>query len=78
MFLAIQALHAQSAQIKAEIWRLEELESNAILKKDTAVLKRLWASDFTRETPMNRVLMIGKKAIADYSYFSRVNYTYGK
>ena len=73
------ASYAQKTSIEAIIRNLEQLESKAVLEKDTATLKKLWANDYTVNSPANRVVTGGRNTLdrpvinqADNVSFTRV------
>jgi hypothetical protein len=48
------------------------MESNALVKRDTAILKKLWVRDFTEDDePENKILHVGANPIPYYTYVSR-------
>lgn len=49
--------------IELEITRLEQMEVQAILKKDTLTLLKLWASDYVVNAPDNKVNFAGKTTL---------------
>ena len=51
---------AQQNDVKTEISRLEQACVQAILTKDTATLKKLWAEDFMVNAPLNKVVIGGQ------------------
>ena len=52
--------HAQQNDVAAEISSLEQACVQAILKQDTATLKKLWAQDFMVNSPANKVKIGGQ------------------
>ena len=52
-------IYAQVSQTRAEaeIRDLEEMERKAMFSQDTATLQKMWAADFTVNTPFNRVTL---------------------
>jgi len=46
---------ADGATVEQEIRRLDQMEADAVLRGDFATLDRLWAQDFTVNTPQNDV-----------------------
>jgi ketosteroid isomerase-like protein len=58
---------------EGEIRKLEEMESNAVVKKDTATLLKLWAKDYTVNAPSNRVVTSGKNTL-DRPVINQANY----
>jgi hypothetical protein len=61
------------AQIQKQIWVLEELECNALRKRDTAVLKKLWAHDFSFSGTNNGSASDQNMLLPYYAHFSRQN-----
>jgi ketosteroid isomerase-like protein len=64
------------ATVEREIRRLDQMEADAVLRGDFATLDRLWAKDFTVNTPQNDVsdgtrgrVLVGK---ISYTSFVRV------
>ena len=73
---------AQSAKqtnaLEQEIRKLDHAEADALLRKDLAVLEKLWAEDFTVNNPRNgissgrkEVVALIRNGIIDYSSFVR-------
>jgi len=68
---------AQSA-LEREIRRLDQLEAQATIRGDTAMLKRLWSPDYVVNNPANVVVNVQqirqlmKEGKIDYGRFSRV------
>ncbi len=71
-------MNAQETSPEAEVRKLEEQERQAVLKKDTAVLRKLWDRYLIVNAPSNRVVISGEDAVArpvitemSYSSFTR-------
>lgn len=63
----------QLTPLESEILDLEVMESNALVKRDTAILKNLWARDFTEDDkPENKILHVGGNPIPYYTVVSRM------
>ena len=56
-------LMAQNPDTEAEIRVLEQIEVQAILKKDTVTLLKLWDKDYVVNSPNNVIVFAGKTAI---------------
>ncbi len=56
-------LSAQTHSAEAEIRRLEQLEVQAVLQKDSGMLLQLWASDFTVNAPDNAINFAGRTTL---------------
>ena len=54
---------AQNPDTEAEIRVLEQIEVQAILKKDTVTLLKLWDKDYVVNSPNNVIVFAGKTAI---------------
>jgi ketosteroid isomerase-like protein len=72
-------LFAQQSSTELTIRNLEQQECKAALEKDTITLRRLWANEFTVNSPANRVVTGGKNTLdrpvinqADNMSFTRV------
>ncbi len=52
--------YAQNEKIEKEIRELEEKAAQAILKKDSATLRKIWARNFMVNSPRNNVLIGGQ------------------
>lgn len=70
--------YAQNSSVEATIRNLEQLESRAVLEKDTTTLRKLWSDDYTVNSPANRVVTGGKNTLdrpvinqADNASFTR-------
>jgi ketosteroid isomerase-like protein len=55
MIYTIAFVNAQGNGIENEIRQLDEAEAAAVVKHDTIALERMWADDFTVNTPYNFV-----------------------
>lgn len=70
--------HAQASNTETEIRRLEKVQCDAIVQHDSVALYKLWADDFTVNSPTNDVVKLeaAKYAIRngfiDYSLFESV------
>ena len=69
---------AQETSAEAEIRKLEEQERQAVLRKDTANLRKIWDRYLIVNAPSNRVVLSGEDAVArpvitqmTYSSFTR-------
>ena len=69
--ITIAMTNFQLSPIENEIADLEGLECDALLKRDTAVLRRLWARDFTLDDPLNE-LVDGKNPLPYYVSYTRM------
>lgn len=56
-------LFAQNQNIESEIRNLEQQEVEAILKKDTVMLLKLWDKDFVVNAPDNMINFAGKTTL---------------
>src|SRR5687768_17519681 len=68
----ITFVNAQGNSVENEIRELEKAETEAVINHDTITLERLWADDFTVNTPYNRVGG-GKKGGAIKLYYNRLD-----
>lgn len=68
--VAISTSNLKLSAIEKEISSLEEMESKALLNRDTLMLKKLWIRDFTKDIPENRAN--GKSALPHYLKLSRM------
>lgn len=57
-------LFAQETSPEAEVRLLEEKERQAVLKKDTAALRKLWDRYFLVNAPTNRVVPAGPDVVS--------------
>ena len=60
----LQHLLAQEASAEADIRKLEEQERQAVLKKDTAALRKIWDRYFIVNAPNNKIVLSGSDAVA--------------
>ena len=58
-----ELLPAQNAPIEKELRDLEEKERIAMLNRDTTTMLKLWATDITCNTPVNRITYSSKELI---------------
>ena len=56
-------LSAQDKIVETEIRRLEQLEVQAVLQKDSAMLLKLWDAKFTVNAPDNHIYFAGKTTL---------------
>jgi ketosteroid isomerase-like protein len=70
MICTIAFVNAQTNSVENEIRELDKAEAEAVLKHDTTALERLWADDFTVNTPYN---VVGTRKRGD-----RINLYYSK
>ena len=70
-------LHAQDKEIEAEIRRLEQVEAQAVVSKDTATILKLWDKDYVVNSPQNKIVFAGKTA-ADRPVMQRARASYTK
>jgi hypothetical protein len=57
--------------VERQIIGLESEECNALLKRDTATLKRIWARDYSLDEPANR-LVLGRNPLPYYTVMKRI------
>jgi len=57
LFICGYWLLAQEQSIETEIRNLEQAEVNAVLKKDTVTLKKLWDKDYIVNNPENKIVL---------------------
>ena len=62
--LQLQHLLAQEASAEADIRKLEEQERQAVLKKDTAALRKIWDRYLIVNAPSNKIVVSGTDAVA--------------
>jgi ketosteroid isomerase-like protein len=62
-FFSMVCLHAQDNVAETEIRKLEQMEVQAILAKDSATLLKLWDKDFTVNAPDNMIYFAGKTTL---------------
>lgn len=71
--ISFTTYNLQFTPLENEILDLEVIESNALVKRDTAILKKLWARDFTADDkPENKILHVGGNPIPYYTVVSRL------
>jgi preprotein translocase subunit Sec61beta len=58
--LILFCAYAQNETIEKEIRKLEEIGAQAILQKDSATLRKIWARSFMVNSPRNTVLTGGQ------------------
>ncbi len=70
---SLSFLNAQNKSIESEIEGMDKQEAEAVLKHDTLALERIWAYDFTVNTPYNLVAIRnrGDRVNLYYSKFER-------
>jgi len=56
-------LFAQDTDTESEIKKLEQMEVQAILKKDTVTLLKLWDKDYVVNAPDNKINFAGKTTL---------------
>lgn len=68
----------QNDGVEKEIQRLDRAEADALLRKDVAVLEKIWAEEFTVNNPRNtisrgrdEVVALIRNGVIDYSSFDR-------
>ena len=61
--LVVTNLSAQDNSVETEIRRLEQLEVQAVLKNDSAMLLKLWDDHFTVNAPGNTINFAGKTTL---------------
>src|SRR5687768_5115063 len=54
---------AQDKGVEAEIRRLEQMEVQAVLDKDSTMLLKLWDANFTVNAPDNKINFAGKTTL---------------
>lgn len=74
MLCCVFILHAQNASIESEIRGLETVEHQAVLKKDTAALYKIWGRDLIVNAPMNRVVQ-STNNVSDRPVISHMSYS---
>ena len=62
--LQFQYLLAQEASAEADIRKLEEQERQAVLKKDTVALRKIWDRHLIVNAPSNRIVISETDAVA--------------
>jgi len=68
---AIMVVNAQLKGVENEIRELEKAEAEAVLKHDTTALEKIWAEDFTVNTPAN-VIGTRKRGDRIRLYYSKL------
>ncbi|OSZ77306.1 hypothetical protein CAP36_12925 [Chitinophagaceae bacterium IBVUCB2] len=63
LFFSAACLNAQNKETEATIRSLEQLEVQAILNKDSVTLLKLWAKDYTVNSPDNVVVIPGQTTL---------------
>jgi ketosteroid isomerase-like protein len=66
-------LSAQQKDLEKFIRDLEQKEVEAVLAKDTVLLKTMWSEDMTVNSPFNQIVKPGKTTV-DRPVISRLNY----
>ena len=56
-------LYAQNQDIDAEIRKLEQIEVQAVLQKDTVTLLKIWDKDYIVNAPSNMISYAGKSTV---------------
>ena len=73
-FFQLQQLGAQEISAEADIRKLEEQERQAVLKKDTAMLRKIWDKHFLVNAPTNKIVIsedaVARPVITQMSYAS--------
>jgi ketosteroid isomerase-like protein len=59
----ISHLFAQDQEITSEIKKLEQMEVEAVLKKDTVTLLKLWDKDYVVNAPDNKINFAGRTTL---------------
>ncbi len=62
--LALGRNAKQTNALEQRIRKLEQEESDAVLRSDVAALEKLWAEDFTVNNPQNQISR-GRKEVLD-------------
>lgn len=67
--------YSQESSAEAEIRKLEEQERQAVLKRDTAALRKIWDKHFIVNAPNNKVVIaaenpVDRPVVAQISYSS--------
>jgi ketosteroid isomerase-like protein len=62
-YLLVYSSYGQNAGVEAVIRSLEQQEVEAILKKDSVVLLKLWDKNYVVNSPDNVVVFAGKTAL---------------
>ena len=72
------AIHAQTLDTKKVIRQLEERQCTAIVQHDTVTLFKIWADDFTVNSPTNNVVKLEaakeaiRKGLIDSGVFTKL------
>lgn len=74
MLCCVSILQAQNASIESEIRNLETEEHQAVLKKDTATLHKIWGHDLIVNAAMNRVVQATTN-VSDRPVISQMSYS---
>ena len=56
-------LYAQNKDAEAEIRKLEQIEVQAVLQKDTVTLAKLWDKDYIVNAPTNKIAYSGTSSV---------------
>lgn len=62
-FVCVCHVFAQDQDTESEIRKLEQMEVQAILKKDTVTLLKLWDKDYVVNAPDNKINFAGKTTL---------------
>ena len=57
LLLSLSCLFAQNGDIENEIKKLEQQEVQAVLTKDTVILKKLWHKNYVVNNPENKIVV---------------------
>lgn len=63
LFFCVTCLYAQNHDIEAEIRKLEQIEVQAVLSRDTTTLLKLWDKNFIVNSPENVIVVAGKTTV---------------
>jgi hypothetical protein len=77
-FVILQGLlvFGQNAQQKeAEVRAMEAVEVNAVLQRDTAMLRKIWAADFMVNAPINIIAVGGQVEMVNAGILSYTSFT---
>jgi ketosteroid isomerase-like protein len=61
--ICVLRLVAQDKEIESEIRKLEQMEVQAILKKDSVTLLKLWDKEYVVNAPDNKINFAGKTTL---------------
>jgi ketosteroid isomerase-like protein len=61
--ICVLPLFAQNQETEAEIKKLEQMEVEAVLKKDTVTLLKLWDKNYVVNAPDNKINFAGKTTL---------------